>query len=164
MIGRTSFCTPSLKYSFKEQNIPVNMCPKASKCWGMCYFRVMSTADAVCGLHSCNTTFTSSSQRSAYSFRNYLDLLEYPDRHYVLVAVTPRSHWSALNTPKPLSVLTAESAEDLEGKLTGPPCPIHFRPNVRFSCWQCEENEVLPHHALITRVVVDEEAHRKHFW
>jgi hypothetical protein len=47
-----------------------------------------------------NTTSSSSSLRSAYSFRNSWFNLECPDRHSILVAVTPLCHRSAVNIPK----------------------------------------------------------------
>jgi hypothetical protein len=49
---------------------------------------------------------------------------EYPNKHYLLVAIKSLSRRSALNTPKPSSVLTAKNPEDRAGQLTGPPRPI----------------------------------------
>jgi hypothetical protein len=48
---------------------------------------------------------------------------------------------------------------DRSGQLTRPPRPIHCLPKVWFRCWQWGENEVVPHRAWTTCVVVDEEAH-----
>jgi hypothetical protein len=58
-----------------------------------------------------NRTFSSSLQRCEIC-RKFLVSLESPDRHSLLAAVIPVSHWSALYTPKYLRVLTAKNPED----------------------------------------------------
>jgi len=67
-------------------------------------FSVVSAAGALCGPHACQHDFRLLVARNYLLFQKFLVLLESPDRHYLLLAVTPASNWSALNTPKCLDV------------------------------------------------------------
>jgi len=69
-------------------------------------FHVVSAAGALCGPHACQHNFRILVARKYLLFQKFLVLLESPDRHYLLFAVTPVSNWSALNTPKCLDVPT----------------------------------------------------------
>ena len=67
-------------------------------------FRVISAAGALCGPHACQHHFRLLVARNYLHFQQFLVLLESPDKHYLLFAVTPVSNWSALNTPNCLDV------------------------------------------------------------
>jgi hypothetical protein len=51
-----------------------------------------------------NTNFNFFSHKKCVLFQKFLVLLESPDRHSLLVAVTPLSHCPSLNAPKSLGV------------------------------------------------------------
>jgi hypothetical protein len=81
------------------------------------------------------------------------------DRHSLLVTITPRNHRSALNKRKISGVPTA----NIQGNKVRDWCkPVDWASDSYLcSCavWQCGGNEVVPHHAWITCVIVIEEAH-----
>jgi hypothetical protein len=141
------------------------MCSEANTCWDMGDFRVISTADALCGSHAFQHNFQLFVAQKYALCRKFLVALEFPDRNSVLVAVIPLSHWSALNTPTSLGVPTAKNPEDLgQGIVQASWLGLRVLSTVHRksgsgAVWQCGENEVVPHHAWTTCVVVDEEAH-----
>jgi hypothetical protein len=75
-----------------------------------------------------NTTFNSSSHKKCTP-KKFLVLLKSPNRHSLLIAVTPLSHWSGLNTPKSSGVstlsdntwtrLSVNRRQDVEAQSTG---------------------------------------------
>ena len=68
-------------------------------------FRVVSAAGTLCGPRACQHNFRLLVARDCVRFHKFLVLLESPDRDYLLVAETPVSNWSTLNTPKSVGVL-----------------------------------------------------------
>lgn len=67
-------------------------------------FRVVSAAGVLCGPHGCQHNFRLLVVRNYLLFQKFLVLLESPDRHYLLFAVTLVGNRLALNTPKCLDV------------------------------------------------------------
>jgi hypothetical protein len=66
--------------------------------------RVTSTAGAACGSHAFQHNFQLLAAKFVVS-------LESSDRHSLIIAVIPVSHWSALHTPKSLRVPIAKISE-----------------------------------------------------
>jgi hypothetical protein len=136
---------------------PPAVCPETVARWDMGDVRVISATDTVRGSHAFQHNFQPIvAQRCA---------LQSHDRHSLLVAVIPVSHWSALNEPKPLGVPTAKSPEDWGQEIVQASwldlrvlSTVHRKSSLG-GVWQCGENEVMPHHAWTTCVVADEEAH-----
>jgi hypothetical protein len=126
---------------------------------------VVSTADSLCGSHAFQHNFQLFVTQRYALCRKSLVPLESPDRLSLLVAVIPLSHWSALNIPKSVGVLTAKHPEDLgQGIMQASWMGLRILSIVHQksgsgAVGQCWENEVVPHHAWTTRVVVDEGAH-----
>jgi hypothetical protein len=95
-----------------EPKSPSQHSPETSDCWHMGDVRVISTADALCGSHAFQHNFQLFITQRCALYWKFLVWLKSPDRHSLLIALIPLSHWSALNTPKPLGVPTAKNPED----------------------------------------------------
>ena len=88
----------------KKKKISDNRHPEINDRRDMSDFRVVSAAGALCGPHACQHNFRLLIALNHLLFQKFLVLLESPDRHCLLFAVTPVSNWSALNAPKCLDM------------------------------------------------------------
>jgi hypothetical protein len=118
---------------------------------------VLSKAGPLCGSHSFQNNCQLFGTQTRAICRKFLVSLEFPDRHSLLIAAMPLSHWSPLNIARNPEYWGQEivQASWLSRSILS---PTHRK---SYSCavWQCGENEVIPRHAWTTCYVFDEEAH-----
>jgi len=85
------------------KRVPVTVSVYVSAYWDTGGIRVTSAADAPRGFHA----FQAFVSQKCILFQKLLVSIQSPDKNFLLIAVIPLCHWSALNTPKYLGVSTA---------------------------------------------------------